>query len=192
MVIAKKAAMILAAAMLLCALMCGCGGGSELRHVTLNEVTRSVFYAPLYCAASLGYFEKEGLDVEIVTSGGSDKSMTALISGDAEVALMGPETGIYVANQGLENHPMIVAQITKRDGSFLVGREAEPDFDWESLRGRSVIGGRPGGMPYMTLCYVLKSHGLVPGEDVEVIDNIQFPLMGGAFEGGTGGLRYPV
>ena len=136
MVIAKKAAMILAAAMLLCALMCGCGGGSELR---------SVFYAPLYCAVSLGYFEKEGLDVEIVTSGGSDKSMTALISGDAEVALMGPETGIYVANQGLENHPMIVAQITKRDGSFLVGREAEPDFDWESLRGRSVIGGRPGG-----------------------------------------------
>ena len=90
MVIAKKAAMILAAAMLLCALICGCGGGSELRHVTLNEVTRSVFYAPLYCAASLGYFEKEGLDVEIVTSGGSDKSMTALISGDAEVALMGP------------------------------------------------------------------------------------------------------
>ena len=80
MVIAKKAAMILAAAMLLCALMCGCGGGSELRHVTLNEVTRSVFYAPLYCAVSLGYFEKEGLDVEIVTSGGSDKSMTALIS----------------------------------------------------------------------------------------------------------------
>ena len=79
MVIAKKAAMILAAAMLLCALICGCGGGSELRHVTLNEVTRSVFYAPLYCAASLGYFEKEGLDVEIVTSGGSDKSMTALI-----------------------------------------------------------------------------------------------------------------
>ena len=186
MVIAKKAAMILAAAMLLCALMCGCGGGSELRHITLNEVTRSVFYAPLYCAVSLGYFEKEGLDVEIVTSGGSDKSMTALISGDAEVALMGPETGIYVANQGLENHPMIVAQITKRDGSFLVGREAEPDFGWESLRGRSVIGGRPGGMPYMTLCYVLKSHGLVPGEDVEVIDNIQFPLMGGAFEGGTG------
>lgn len=85
MVIAKKAAM------LLCALMCGCGGGSELRHVTLNEVTRSVFYAPLYCAVSLGYFEKEGLDVEIVTSGGSDKSMTALISGDAEVALMGPK-----------------------------------------------------------------------------------------------------
>ena len=120
-----------------------CGSYAAVRaHVRLR---RSVFYAPLYCAVSLGYFEKEGLDVEIVTSGGSDKSMTALISGDAEVALMGPETGIYVANQGLENHPMIVAQITKRDGSFLVGREAEPDFDWESLRGRSVIGGRPGG-----------------------------------------------
>ena len=120
----KKAvcfAMVLA--MLALMALGGCTAGEkELRKVKLNEVTRSVFYAPLYCAVTLGYFEKEGMEVEIVTSGGSDKSMTALISGDADVALMGPETGIYVVNQGLEGHPMIVAQITKRDGSFLVGR----------------------------------------------------------------------
>lgn len=183
---AKKAVCLAAIAALICVLISGCGTKNELRHVTLNEVTRSVFYAPLYCAVSLGYFEEEGMDVEIVTSGGSDKSMTALISGDADVALMGPETGIYVVNQGLSEHPVIVAQITKRDGSFLVGREYESDFDWESLRGSSIIGGRVGGMPYMTLCYVLKSHGLTPNVDVEVIDNIQFSLMGGAFDSGTG------
>lgn len=183
---AKKAVCLAAIAALICVLISGCGTKNELRHVTLNEVTRSVFYAPLYCAVSLGYFEDEGMDVEIVTSGGSDKSMTALISGDADVALMGPETGIYVVNQGLSEHPVIVAQITKRDGSFLVGREYESDFDWEFLRGSSIIGGRVGGMPYMTLCYVLKSHGLTPNVDVEVIDNIQFSLMGGAFDSGTG------
>ena len=124
--------------------------------------------------------------MDIVTGGGSDASMTALLSGEADVALMGPETGIYVVNQGKEDHPMIVAQLTKRDGSFLLGREADKGFDFEKLRGKSVIGGRPGGMPYMTLLYVLRNHGLEPGKDVEVISNIQFNLMGGAFESGTG------
>ena len=156
------------------------------RKVVLNEVTRSVFYAPLYCAVGLGYFEDEGIELEIVTGGGSDKSMTALIAGDAQFALMGPETGVYVVNEGNNNHPMVIGQLTKRDGSYLVGRSSDPDFTWERLRGRSVIGGRPGGMPYMTLNYVLKKHGLTPGEDVEVISNVQFNLMGGAFEGGTG------
>ena len=156
------------------------------RKVVLNEVTRSVFYAPLYCAVGLGYFEDEGIELEIVTGGGSDKSMTALIAGDAQFALMGPETGVYVVNEGNNNHPMVIGQLTKRDGSYLVGRSSDPDFTWEKLRGRSVIGGRPGGMPYMTLNYVLKKHGLTPGEDVEVISNVQFNLMGGAFEGGTG------
>ncbi len=158
----------------------------ELRHVVLNEVTRSVFYAPLYAAAGLGFFEEEGIELEIVTGGGSDKSMTALIAGDAEFALMGPETGIYVINEGSDNHPMIIGQLTKRDGSFLVSREDTDNFSWDQLRGKSVIGGRVGGMPYMTLMYVLKQNGLTPGVDVEVIDNIQFNLMGGAFEGGTG------
>ncbi len=168
-------------------LLCACRGDEkQLRKVTLNEVTRSVFYAPLYVAVSRGYMEEEGLDVEIVTGGGSDKSMTALLAGEAEIALMGPETGIYVKNQGQTEHPMIIAQLTKRDGSYLVGRMPEPDFKWENLAGKTVIGGRVGGMPLMTLTYVLKQHGLVAGENIDVITNIQFPLMGGAFEGGTG------
>lgn len=181
----RFAAAVLCLLMALC--LCACGAeSSDLRTVTLNEVTRSVFYAPLYTACSMGFFEEEGLEVDIVTGGGSDASMTALLSGEADVALMGPETGIYVVNQGKEDHPMIVAQLTKRDGSFLLGREADKGFDFEKLRGKSVIGGRPGGMPYMTLLYVLRNHGLEPGKDVEVISNIQFNLMGGAFESGTG------
>ena len=159
---------------------------SGLRKVTLNEVTRSVFYAPLYVACSKGFFAEEGLEVDIVTGGGSDASMTALLSGEADVALMGPETGIYVTNQGKADHPMIIAQLTKRDGSFLLGREADGSFDFSKLKGKSIIAGRPGGMPYMTLLYVLRQHGLEPGSDVEVISNIQFNLMGGAFESGTG------
>ena len=159
---------------------------SGLRKVTLNEVTRSVFYAPLYVACSKGFFAEEGLEVDIVTGGGSDASMTALLSGEADAALMGPETGIYVTNQGKVDHPMIIAQLTKRDGSFLLGREADGSFDFSKLKGKSIIAGRPGGMPYMTLLYVLRQHGLEPGSDVEVISNIQFNLMGGAFESGTG------
>lgn len=172
--------------LLLTAIFCGCREESELRKVTLNEVTRSVFYAPLYVAQSKGFFADEGLDVEIVTGGGSDKSMTALLAGEADVSLMGPETGIYVVNEGKEEHPVIIAQLTKRDGSFLVSRSNESEFTWEGLEGKSIIGGRPGGMPYMTLIYILNKYGLMPGENIEVIDNIQFNLMGGAFESGTG------
>ena len=170
-----------------CALIGSCAEKQEgLRKITLNEVTRSVFYAPLYAAVSKGFFEEEGLELEIVTGGGSDASMTALLAGEADFALMGPETGVYVAGEGKADHPMIIGQLTKRDGSFLMGREPVDDFDWEMLRGKSVIGGRVGGMPYMTLMWVLNKNGLTPGIDVEVINNIQFNLMGGAFESGTG------
>lgn len=172
--------------LLLCLLTPACQDADDLRTVELHEVTRSVFYAPQYVAISMGFFEDEGLDVRITTSGGSDKAMTALLSGQADICLAGPETGVYVYNEGKADHPLIVGQLTKRDGSFLVGRTDEPDFSWESLRGKSIIGGRAGGMPLMTLEYVLKAHGLEPGVDVDVIDSIQFNLMGGAFEGGTG------
>ncbi|MBR4635867.1 MAG: ABC transporter substrate-binding protein [Clostridia bacterium] len=183
----KKVLALIFASLLLVPCFIGCAGDNgELRHVTLNEVTRSVFYAPLYAAAGLGYFADEGIELEIVTGGGSDKSMTALIAGEAEFALMGPETGVYVVNEGSSEHPVVIGQLTKRDGSFLIGREPTDRFSWEDLRGKSVIGGRPGGMPFMTLNYVLRKNGLVPGEDVEVISNVQFNLMGGAFEGGTG------
>lgn len=172
--------------LLLCLLTPACQDADGLRTVELHEVTRSVFYAPQYVAISMGFFEDEGLDVRITPSGGSDKAMTALLSGQADICLAGPETGVYVYNEGKADHPLIVGQLTKRDGSFLVGRTDEPDFSWESLRGKSIIGGRAGGMPLMTLEYVLKAHGLEPGVDVDVIDSIQFNLMGGAFEGGTG------
>lgn len=183
----KKAIIILLTLALLGICFSGCTvKEATMRHVTLNEVTRSVFYAPLYAAAGLGFFEDEGIDLEIVTGGGSDKSMTALLAGEAEFILVGPETGIYVVNEGSKEHPIIIGQLTKRDGSFLVGREPCEDFSWEELKGKSIIGGRVGGMPYMTLMYVLKQNGLIPGTDVEVIDNIQFNLMGSAFEAGTG------
>lgn len=182
----KKTLLLLMVFLLLLSALIGCAKGTGLRKVEINEVTRSVFYAPLYVAVTRGFFAEEGMDINITTGGGSDKSMTALLAGEADVALMGPETVVYVHNEGKEDHPKIVAQLTKRDGSFLVGRDANEVFAWENLRGRSVIAGRPGGMPYMTLLYVLEKNGLAPNEDVQIISNIQFPLMGGAFESGTG------
>lgn len=182
----KKIIALFLVLFMLLAAFSGCAKKDELRKVVLNEVTRSVFYAPLYVAVSKGFFEAVGMEIEIVTGGGSDKSMTALLSGDADVALMGPETGVYVVNEGKADHPYIIGQLTKRDGSFLVSRVAEPNFTWESLKDKSIIGGRAGGMPFMTLQYVLKQHGLTPGVDVTVFDHIQFNLMGGAFEGGEG------
>ena len=184
-VVALIISVLMLGALLLCSAACS-KDSSGLRRIVLNEVTRSVFYAPLYVAASQGFFEDEGLDIEIVTGGSSDASMTALLAGEADFALMGPETGVYVINEGKTEHPVIIGQLTKRDGSFLLGREPVDNFSWDMLRGKSVIGGRVGGMPYMTLMYVLNKHGLTPGEDVDVINNIQFNLMGGAFTSGAG------
>jgi NitT/TauT family transport system substrate-binding protein len=181
----KRIVSLLLTVLLVSAVLCGCAP-KELRKITLNEVTHSVFYAPQYAAIALGYFKDEGLEVELVNGGGSDKTMTALLSGEAEFGLMGPETGVYVVGEGKEDHPMVIGQLTACDGSFLVGREKDEDFTWEDLRGKSVIGGREGGMPMMTLKYVLTREGLEPGKDVEVINNIQFNLMAGAFEGGMG------
>ena len=158
----------------------------ETVTVQLHEVTRSVFYAPQYIAASLGYFEEEGLHVEITTSGGSEKAMTALLSGDADLCLAGPETGVYVMNEGKEDHPVIVGQLTKRDGSFLIAREPSDHFAWSDLIGKTIIGGRAGGMPIMTLRWVMAQNGLIDGENCTIIDSIQFNLMAGAFEGGEG------
>ena len=164
----------------------GCAPNQELTKVRLNEVTRSVFYAPLYASINLGYFAEEGIELELITGQGADKVMTALLSGQADIGFMGPEATIYVYNQGQEDYVVNFAQLTKRDGSFLVAREPDPNFSWEDVRGTSIIGGRRGGMPLMTLEYVLKNHGIVPGEDVEVLTHIQFPLMAGAFTGGEG------
>ena len=167
------------------ALLAGCGGGKDAVTVRLNEVTHSVFYAPQYAALELGYFAEEGLDVELTNGGGADKVMTAVVSGQSDIGLAGGESCIYVYNQGKEDHPLIFAQLTRRDGSFLVGRTDGP-FSWEDLRGKTVIGGRLGGMPEMTLEHVLRKNGLEPGVDVTVDTSVQFNMMAGAFTGGSG------
>ena len=182
----KKALCVLLSAMLIAV----CGGCSpktdeNLTKITVSEVTHSVFYAPQYIAMDQGYFAEEGLAVELVNGQGADKVMTAVISGQVEIGLAGPESCIYVYNEGRDDYAMAFAQLTKRDGSFIVGRQME-DFSWENMRGKYVIGGRKGGVPEMTLEYVMKKNGLVPNEDLTVDTSVQFALMAGAFTGGTG------
>ena len=179
----KVFACLLAVCMVLPA-MAGCSQPQETTAVRLSEVTHSVFYAPQYVAISQGFFADEGLTVEL-SNGGADKVMTAVVSGQADIGLAGPEASIYVAQQGKEDPPVIFAQLTRRDGSFLVGRSDGP-FRWEDLRGSTIIGGRAGGVPEMTLEYVLRQHGLTPGEDVTVDTSVQFNMMAGAFTGGGG------
>lgn len=158
----------------------------ELTTVNLNEVVRSIFYAPQYVAINKGFFEEQGLKIELTTGQGADKTMTALLSGQCDIGFAGPEASIYVYNQGKEDYAVIFAQLTQRDGSFLVGRNSEPDFKWEDTKGKVIIGGRPGGVPEMTLEYILKKHGVAPGKDVEIITNLQFTATAGAFKSGTG------
>lgn len=153
--------------------------------VSLNEVTRSVFYAPQYLAIANGFFEDENIDIEITTGQGTDKVTTALLSGQSDIGLMGPEGAIYVYNEGKEDYIQVFAQLTNRDGSFLVSRGNTDNFSWEDLRGKTVIPGRKGGVPYMTLRYVLKQNGIDPDNDLILDDSIQFSLMAGAFTGGS-------
>ncbi len=157
-----------------------------LHPLTVSEVTHSVFYAPQYVAINLGLFEKHGLQIELLNSGGADKVMTAVLSGQVDIGLAGPEAAIYVYLQGKEDYPMVFAQLTKRDGSFLVGREKEENFQWDRLRGKHVLPGRKGGVPYMTFEYVLKEHGLTPSTDMHFDNSISFDAMTGAFVGGIG------
>lgn len=159
---------------------------NNLKRITLNEVAHSIFYAPQYVAYENGYFKEEGIDLVITTGFGADKTMTALISGDADIGFMGSEASIYQYNEGNEDYAVNFAQLTKRAGNFLVGRQKETTFDWNSLRGKTIIGGRKGGMPQMVLEYVLKKHGLDPTKDMTIVQNIDFANTAGAFTGGTG------
>ncbi|NLO38820.1 MAG: ABC transporter substrate-binding protein [Ruminiclostridium sp.] len=176
---------ILALALVVLMLLPGCGT-KELKEITLCEVTHSIFYAPQYVAINKVFFEEEGLKVTLVNGAGADKVMTAVLSGQADIGFSGPEACIYVYNEGKDDYGIVFAQLTKRDGSFLVGRKAMPDFKWEDVRGKNIIGGRKGGVPEMTLEYVLKQNKLIPGKDVEVDTSVQFALMGGAFLSGQG------
>ena len=180
--------------LLMCALMTlsfvGCGnkaGKSEaekqMDKVRLGEVTHSVFYAPQYAAISQGFFAEEGIEIELSNLGGADKVMSALLSNQIDIGFCGPEASIYVYNEGREDYPQVFAQMTKRDGSFLVGKEKPEAFDWNQLKGKTVIPGRKGGVPYMTFEYLLKEKGIDPKNDLNLDDSIQFSLMAGAFSG---------
>ena len=158
---------------------------SNIKTLQLNEVTRSVFYAPQYLAISSGYFKEENIELEITTGQGADKVMTAILAGQSDIGLCGPEAAIYVYNEGKEDYIEVFAQLTKRDGSFLVSKTATENFSWQDLIGKTVIPGRKGGVPYMTLEYVLKQNGINPATDLVLDDSIQFDLMAGAFSGGT-------
>lgn len=157
---------------------------SDLTTIQLNEVTRSVFYAPQYVAISNGFFEEEGLELEITTGQGADKVMTAILAGQSDIGLCGPEASIYVYNEGKEDYIEVFAQLTQKDGSFLVSKNATDNFQWTDLKGKTVIPGRKGGVPYMTLEYVLKQNGINPQTDLVLDDSIKFDLMAGAFTGG--------
>ena len=157
----------------------------ELTTIQLNEVTRSVFYAPQYVAINNGYFEEEGLNIEITTGQGADKVMTAVLAGQSDIGFAGPEAAVYVYNEGKEDYIEVFAQVTKKDGSFLVSRNENNDFKWTDLKGSTIIPGRKGGVPYMTFEYVLKQNGIDTQNDVVLDDSIKFDLMAGAFAGGT-------
>ena len=170
--------------------MTGCNE-QGLNKVTIAEVTHSIFYAPQYVAIEAGYFKDEGIDVQLILTQGADKTMAALLSNEAQVGFMGPEASIYVYNQGSKDYAINFAQVTKRDGTFLVGRTEIDSFNFDMLKGKQIIGGRKGGMPEMTLEYVLKNQGLTLGENLaegntQVRTDIQFAAMGGAFVGGEG------
>jgi NitT/TauT family transport system substrate-binding protein len=186
----KRVAALLLAVLMAAAVLGACGTGKPteqgLTKVRLAEVTHSVFYAPMYVAINNGFFEEVGIEIELTNAGGADMAMAALLSGSADVAFMGAEASVYVINEGRQDAPVVIGQLTNCDGAFLVSREPEPDFKWENLRGKDIIGGRKGGMPEMTLEYVIRLNGMDPMTDMNIDTSVQFNLMGGAFVGGQG------
>lgn len=162
-----------------------CSGGDGKKTLRINEVTHSVFYAPLYVAIENGYFEEENLKIELTNGGGADNSMTAVLSGSAEIGLMGAETVVYVYNQNKRDYPKVFGQLTQKDGSFLVSRNAEPDFEWTDLKGKNILAGRKGGMPAMSFEYILNQLNMFDGVDFTLNYDVQFNLMTSAFVGGT-------
>ena len=156
-----------------------------LSKVTLNEVAHSIFYAPQYVAIEEGYFEEEGLDLTLVTGFGADKTMTAVISGEADIGFMGAEASIYAYQEGATDPVMNFAQLTQRAGNFLVAREEMPAFTWNDLKGKKVLGGRKGGMPEMVFEYILKNNGLDPETDLTIDQSIDFGSTAAAFTGDT-------
>jgi len=182
----RKISFLLVIILIVGGIITGCKQEESLTKIRLMEVTHSLFYIPQYVAITQGFFEQEGLEIELTDGKGADKVITALISGETEIGFCGPEASIYVYTQGGENYPINFAQLTQRDGSFLVAREKDDDFTWDKLKGKEVLGGRKGGMPEMTLESVIKNKGLKIPEDVNVRTDVQFGVLAGAFVGGEG------
>ena len=159
---------------------------STVTPVTLNEVAHSIFYAPMYVAIEEGFFEEEGIDLTLVTGFGADKTMTAVISGSADIGFMGSEASIYTYNEVANDYVINFAQLTQRAGNFLVAREEMPDFQWEDLKNKKVLGGRKGGMPEMVFEYILKQNGLDPAKDLTIDQSIDFGSTSAAFAEGNG------
>ncbi len=158
--------------------LAGCGGSGEV--LKINEVTHSVFYAPMYLADALGYYEQEGFEVEFTNGGGADNTMAAVLSGSADVGFCGPEAALYIAIGGSSDSPKVFGQLTKRDGSFLVARTPEPDFKWSDLEGKEILAGRKGGVPAMTFEYVIEELGV----NASLNYDVDFNYMTAAFESG--------
>ncbi|OAK68089.1 ABC transporter substrate-binding protein [Lederbergia galactosidilytica] len=181
-----KFGFVILLALLTAFVLTACSQKDTVEKVKLAEVTRSIFYAPQYVALEKGFFEEEGLDVELTTTWGGDKTMTTLLSDGADIALVGSETSIYVDAQGATDPVINFAQLTQTDGTFLVSREKIDDFDWEMLKGSTFLGQRKGGMPQMVGEFVLKKNDIDPQTDLELIQNIDFGNIPNAFASGTG------
>ncbi|MCI9527251.1 MAG: ABC transporter substrate-binding protein [Lachnospiraceae bacterium] len=176
-------------AVLSVSMLTGCSAkknSQNLTKLTLNEVAHSIFYAPMYVAIEEGYFEQEGIDLTLVTGFGADKTMTAVLSGEADIGFMGPETTVYTYNEGAQDYVVNFAQLTQRAGNFLVAREEMPDFTWSDLKGSEVLGGRKGGMPEMIFEYILRQNGIEPSSDLSIDQSIDFGSTAAAFSGGKG------
>jgi len=182
----RKFIYVLALIVMAVLMLAGCKKKDELIEITLNEVAHSIFYAPMYVAFEEGYFEDEGLKVNLVNGLGADKTMAALLSGECEIGFMGAEASIYVYNQGAEDYVVNFAQLTQRAGNFLVSRDLNEDFKWENIKNKTVLGGRKGGMPQMVFEYILKMKGIDPQKDLNIIQNIDFGLTSQAFASGQG------
>lgn len=182
----KRKGLLFAAALAVGILLCGCGKDEDLTKVQLNEVAHSIFYAPMYVAIEEGYFEEEGIDLKLVNGLGADKTMTAVLSGEADIGFMGSEASVYVYNEGASDYVVNFAQLTQRAGNFLVSRTEQADFKIADLKGTTVVGGRKGGMPQMVFEYILKKNGIWPETDLTMIQNIDFGMTAQAFAGGTG------
>ncbi|MCI1944481.1 ABC transporter substrate-binding protein [Clostridium luticellarii] len=167
-----------------------CGNGkkdtSSVVNIKLNEVARSAFYAPMYVAINKGMFKEQGINIDLTTGQGADKTMQQVLSGSSDIGFCGPEQVIYIYNQKRKDFPVLFGQLTATDGSFLVGRSEQKDFKWESVKGKTIIGGRPGGVPEMALEYVLKKNNIQPGKDVNLITNLAYTATAGAFKANTG------